>query len=94
MSAEDVLETYAGVDDLTQAEKDAIEAYGEMGISDALSDRAGVVWGAPGIPARAPDDGKHSDFEIPVWAYGPGTGGLEGNIQNTDIGNKIFDLVD
>jgi alkaline phosphatase len=91
---EEVLAEYAGVTDLTQDEKDAIADYGEMAISDALNDRAGVVWAAAGIPARAPDDGNHSDFEIPVWAYGPGTGGLEGNIENTDIGNKIFDLVD
>jgi alkaline phosphatase len=95
MDVEDVLEMYAGVTDLTQAEKDAIDAYGAAAINDALSDRAGVVWILPsGFPSRAPDAGNHSDSEVPVWAYGPGTGSLEGNLDNTDIGNLIFDLVD
>ncbi len=30
---------------------------------------------------------------MPVWAYGPGSGPLEGNIDNTDIGNLLFDVV-
>jgi alkaline phosphatase len=98
MDVEDVLETYAGVGvtspPLTQQEKDAIDAYGEMAISDALSDRANVIWGATGIPARAPDEGDHTDLKIPVWAYGPGTTPLEGNIDNTDIGKLLFDLVE
>jgi alkaline phosphatase len=95
---EDVLEQYAGVGDtspaLTQDELDAIAAHGEMAISDALSDRANVIWGSTGIPARAPDEGDHSDLEIPVWTYGPGTAGkLEGSVDNTDIGKLLFDLV-
>jgi len=98
MDVEDVLETYAGVGvtspALTQQEKDAIDAYGEMAISDALSDRANVIWGATGIPARAPDEGDHTDLDVPVWAYGPGTAPLEGNFDNTDIGKLIFDLVE
>jgi alkaline phosphatase len=93
---EDVLETYAGVDDLTPAEMQAIEDYGEMGISDALSLRANVTWILPsGIPSVAPDEGDHTATEVPVWAYGPGAGtSLEGSIDNTDIGNLLFDLVE
>jgi len=96
MSAEDVLATYAGVTDLTQAEKDAIDAYGEMAISDALSARANVSWILPtGVPSVAPEEGDHTATDVPVWAYGPGTmGPLEGSIDNTDVGNLLFDLVD
>jgi alkaline phosphatase len=91
MSAEDALETYAGVTDLTQAEKDAIAAYGEMGISDALSARANVVWWLPdGTQSVAPDEANHTYTEVPVFAYGPGSEELEGHIDNTDIGNLLF----
>jgi alkaline phosphatase len=94
MSAEDVLATYAGVTDLTQAEKDAIDAYGEMAISDALSARANVMWILPdGSVSVAPDEGNHTVREVPVWAFGPGSGPLEGDIDNTDIGNLLFDVV-
>jgi alkaline phosphatase len=94
-TAEDVLETYAGVTDLTQAEKDAIDAYGETAISDALSARANVRWILPtGAVSVAPEEGDHTVLDVPVWAYGPGVGSLEGNIDNTDIGNLLFDLVD
>jgi alkaline phosphatase len=97
---EDVLEDYAGVDDLTPAEKQAIVDHGEMGISDALSLRANVQWFNPpfnpnGTVSVAPDEGDHSDFEIPVWAMGPGTesGEFDGNTDNAVIGKQIFDLL-
>ncbi|MBW2542133.1 MAG: alkaline phosphatase [Deltaproteobacteria bacterium] len=94
MSAEAALDTYAGVTDLTQAEKAAIDAYGETAISDALSARANVQWILPdGEVSVAPDEGDHSAYEVPVWAYGPGTGSLEGPIDNTDLGKLLFDLV-
>jgi alkaline phosphatase len=88
MDAEDVLETYAGVTDLTQAEKDAIADYGEMGISDALSARANVAWGWSGGK-----EGSHTATEVPVFAFGPSPEPLEGSIDNTDIGNLLFDVV-
>ncbi len=92
---EDLLATYAGVTDLTQDEKDAIAAHGEMGISDALNARANVAWILPTlIPSVAPAKGNHREVDVPVWAFGPGTAPLEGNIDNTDIGNLIFDLVE
>jgi alkaline phosphatase len=91
MSAEDVLETYAGVDDLTQAEKQAIADYGEMAISDALSARANVTWWLPtGIRSIAPEEGDHTYTEVPVYAYGPGSDSLEGHFDNTDIGKLLF----
>jgi alkaline phosphatase len=95
MSAEDVLETYAGVTDLTQAEKDAIAAYGEVAISDALSARANVQWILPdGSVSVAPEEGNHTYTRVPVFAYGPGSDGLEGNIDNTDIGKALFEAVE
>ncbi|MCH8890590.1 MAG: alkaline phosphatase [Myxococcales bacterium] len=95
MDVEDLLETYAGVTDLTQDEKDAIADHGEMGISDALNARARVAWILPTlIPSVAPAKGNHREVDVPVWAFGPGLASLEGNIDNTDIGNLIFDLVE
>ncbi len=96
--AEDLLETYAGVTDLTQAEKAAIVLHDEMGMSDALNARANVLWILPpfelGIPSVAPGKGDHTANEVPVWAYGPGVEGpLEGSLDNTDIGKLIYDLV-
>ncbi len=90
MSAEEVLETYAGVDwdDLTAAEKQGIEDYGEMGISDVLTARANVAWGWSGR-----DEGSHTATEVPVFTFGPSPGPLEGSIDNTDIGNLLFDVV-
>lgn len=94
MSAEDALETYAGVTDLTQAEKDAIAAYGEVAISDALSARADVMWILPdGSVSIAPDEGDHTTTEVPVYASGPGSEALEGGIDNTEIGVALFDAV-
>ena len=96
---EDLLLTYAGVGvtspSLTQPEKDAIAAHGEMGISDALNLRANVAWILPTlIPSVAPAKGNHREVDVPVWAFGPGLASLEGDIDNTDIGNLIFDLVE
>ncbi len=96
--AEVLLATHAGVTDLTQDEKDAIDDHGEMGMSDALNARANVLWILPpfeaGIPSVAPGKGDHTANEIPVWAYGPGVEGpLEGNLDLTDIGKLIYDLV-
>lgn len=93
MDAEDVLETYTGIGDtwppLTQQEKGWIEAYGEMGISDVLSARADVSWSGIGS-----DEGNHTATEVPVFAYGPGSGALEGHIDNTEVGQALFDAVD
>jgi alkaline phosphatase len=94
MSAEDALATYAGVTDLSQAEKDAIEAYGETAISDALSARANVQWILPnGDVSVAPEEGDHTVLDVPVYAFGPGSESLEGQIQNTVIGDALFDAV-
>jgi alkaline phosphatase len=95
-TVEDVLLQYAGVNDLTPAEKQAIVDHGEMGISDALSLRANVQWFSPnGDVSVAPDEGDHTDVFIPVWAMGPGTGSgeFDGNTDNAVIGKQLFDLV-
>jgi alkaline phosphatase len=95
-TVEDVLLKYAGVNDLTPAEKQAIVDHGEMGISDALSLRANVQWFSPnGDVSVAPDEGDHTDVFIPVWAMGPGTGSgeFDGNTDNAVIGKQLFDLV-
>jgi alkaline phosphatase len=72
-------------------EKEAIADYGEMGISDALSVRANVKWWLPdGSLSVAPDEGNHTDTEVPVFAFGPGSEELEGSIDNIDIGKLLF----
>ena len=92
---EDVLETYAGVTDLTPAEIQAIEDHGEMGISDALSLRANVTWLLPdGTPSVAPDEGDHTTTQVPLYSFGPGSEPLEGSVDNTVIGNLLFDVVE
>ncbi len=69
-------------------------------MSDALNAnaRANVLWILPpfglGIPSVAPGKGDHTAQEVPVWTFGPGVEGpLEGNLDNTDIGKLIYDLV-
>ena len=92
MSAEDVLETYAGVawDDLTPEEKQGIEDYSEMGISDVLTARANVAWGWSGR-----DEGSHTATQVPVFAFGPGSEEIEdGTIDNTEIGVLLLESVD
>ncbi len=100
--AEELLKTFAGVGvtspALTQPEKAAIALHDEMGMSDALNARANVLWILPpfelGIPSVAPGKGDHTAQEVPVWTFGPGVEGpLEGNLDNTDIGKLIYDLV-
>ncbi len=106
ISVEDALEVYAGIGTnwapLSNAEKAWIdEFYSEMAISDVLSglldpgapgdpQRANVAWGGTGIPATGTDEGDHTLTQVPVFAFGPGSEALEGNMDNTDIGKRLF----
>ncbi len=55
MPIAEVMETYAGIEDLTALELWMIQEYGEGRISDVLSARAGVSWGWNGS-----DNGNHT----------------------------------
>ena len=90
-NAKEVIETYTGLDwdDLTPQEKQAIADYGQMAISDALSEDADVSW-----TGLAPDEGNHSATEVPVYAYGPGSDAIkDGQFPNTEIGKALFQAV-
>lgn len=85
MPIEDVMETYAGITDLQPFEKQLIMDYGEGGMSDVLSARAGVTWGWSGS-----DNGDHTDREVQVYAYGPGADLFDGLWDNTHTGIALF----
>ena len=81
-----------GIKDLTMAELDKIHACGDQGsgrgISNVVSDRAGVEWGSSGCKG-----GTHSDALVEVYAFGPGAEQFDGIVDNTDIGELLFDVV-
>ncbi|CAO1619415.1 unnamed protein product [Parajaminaea phylloscopi] len=52
-------------------------------IADVASRRAQVGWSTPG----------HTGVDIPVYAYGHEALGLRGNIENTDIGGYVAELL-
>jgi len=82
---EDVMATYAGITDLTPLEKQRIKDYGEGGMADVLSVRAGVTWGWSGS-----DNGSHTDRVVQVYAYGPGADKFNGLWDNTHTGISLF----
>jgi alkaline phosphatase len=84
MPIADVMETYAGITDLTPFEEQLIKDYGEGGMADVLSARAGVTWGWSGS-----DDGNHTDRDVQVYAFGPGADTFNGGL-NTDTGISLF----
>jgi alkaline phosphatase len=68
----------------------------EIGLSRLLSEKAGVDWFEDFdqlIRWDDCDEGSHTDTEVPVFAFGPGSESLEGDIDNTDIGKLLFDVV-
>lgn len=85
MPIADVMETYAGIEDLTASELWMIKDYGEGGMSDVLSARAGLVWGWSGS-----DGGDHTSTQVEVYAYGPGADQFDGFIDNTNICRLLF----
>jgi alkaline phosphatase len=89
MTVEKTLLAYAGIQ-VTAAEKALILQNKEMGISDVLAARFHVDWGWSGT-----DEGDHTDFPVPVMAWGPGAE-LFGTIQGDDserVGRYLLDAV-
>jgi len=84
MEIEDVMENYAGITDLLPVEEQRIKDYGEGGMADVLSARAGVTWGW----SRS-DNGSHTSREVQVYAFGPGQDLFIGGL-NTDTGQSLF----
>ena len=81
-----VLSTYAGISNLTTAERNLIAANGEMGISDVLAARWKVGWGWSGT-----DEGEHTDTPVPIYAFGPRSADFAGTAYpNERVGQKLL----
>jgi alkaline phosphatase len=70
----------------------------EIGLSRLVSEKAGVEWYEDFdqlILWDECDEGSHTGTNVPVYAYGPGSGALNGEepIQNTLIGEALFQAV-
>jgi len=68
-----VMSTYAGITNLTTAERNLILANKEMGISDVLAARFRVTWAESGT-----DEGEHTGTPVPIYAWGVGAAGFAG----------------
>jgi alkaline phosphatase len=78
---------YTGYE-LSYEEEEEIKAagkYGEMIITNLLSEEAGVVWGYTGT-----DNGQHSFAAVPIYAYGPNAERFDDVTDNTEFGMELF----
>jgi alkaline phosphatase len=81
-----VLSTYAGISNLTTAERNLIAANGEMGIADVLATRWKVRWGWSGT-----DEGEHTDTPVPIYAWGARAGDFAGTAYaNERVGRLLL----
>jgi alkaline phosphatase len=81
-----VLSTYAGISNLTAAERSLIAANGEMGIADVLAARWKVGWGWSGT-----DEGEHTDTPVPIYAWGARAGDFAGTTYpNERVGRLLL----
>lgn len=85
---EDALSAMAGVKDLTAIERAAIAAARKEGrLSHALGEivarRAGVAWTTLG----------HTANDVNMYAYGPGSARFRGNLDNAEVGQRLFEAL-
>ncbi|MFB4159015.1 alkaline phosphatase [Geomicrobium sp. JSM 1781026] len=83
---EEVLQAYAGIDDLTDEEADRILEDAETveeGIARVISDRALVGWTTTG----------HTAVDVPVYAYGPTEEQYRATLDNTEIPKMMIDAL-
>jgi len=86
---ESVLATYAGIDDLSDEERELFETPGtESGALDAaltqvVGHRAGVGW----------TTGGHTAVDVNLYAFGPGRESFIGNFDNAEVGRRIAELM-
>jgi alkaline phosphatase len=86
MTIEQTLATCAGITDLSTAERNTIDSFGEMGISDVLAARDKVTWGWAGT-----DEGDHTARPVPVRAWGPGATVFNVNqVDNEFVGQQLL----
>jgi alkaline phosphatase len=85
-SIDATLATYAGISDLSNAERSLIAANKEMGIADVLAKRFKVGWGWSGT-----DEGEHTDTPVPIYAWGPKAGDFAGTAYaNERVGQLLL----
>ncbi|MGH2630892.1 MAG: alkaline phosphatase, partial [Actinomycetota bacterium] len=80
------LATYAGISNLTNAERSLIAANKEMGISDVLAARFKVGWAWSGT-----DEGEHTGTRVPIYAWGAKAGEFAGTAYpNERVGQRLL----
>ncbi|NUB93927.1 alkaline phosphatase [Haloterrigena sp. SYSU A121-1] len=81
-----VLESQAGIDDLTDDELAALEEDPSAltGADGILNDRAGLVWGS----------GGHTGEDVPIYAAGEHAEQFTGSIDNTDLFEVFAGVLD
>lgn len=78
--------TYAGITNLTNAERNLIASNKEMGISDVLAARFKVRWELSGT-----DEGEHTGTPVPIYAWGPKAGDFAGTAYaNERVGQHLL----
>lgn len=87
-NVEAVMAELAGIDDLSDDEHAAIEQGREKDrlmyvVGEIIGRRAVIGWTTDG----------HTAADVNLYAFGPGSGPLHGNIDNSVIGTHIFDLL-
>lgn len=88
----EAMATYAGITDLTGAERRSINTYDDwrtmMAISDVLAARENVTWASSG-----PVSADHTGTPVPVYAFGPGQEAFAGRYENERVGILLLDAI-
>jgi alkaline phosphatase len=85
-SIDATLATYAGITNLTNAERALIAANKQMGISDVLAARFKVAWAWSGT-----DEGEHTGTPVPIYAWGPKAADFAGTAYpNERVGQRLL----
>jgi len=85
----EVLEAYTGIDDLSDSEREQLQAAAVSGrrvasvVGDLVDRRAGVGW----------TTGNHTAVDVNLYAFGPGSHRFIGNHDNTHVGRTIAELL-
>ncbi len=88
-AAGDVLYNYAGIDDLTDEEREMLAEAGTQSrrlnaaLTQIISERAGVGW----------TTGSHTAVDVNLYAFGPGRDMLAGNLDNAEVGRRLATLL-
>jgi alkaline phosphatase len=91
LTAEQAMATYAGITDLTPAEKRLLTKYDNwktvIGISDVLSPREHLIWDSSGGYYG------HTATDTPMYAFGPGQDAFAGRYANERVGRLLLKAV-